>query len=229
MDQPDMTETSRLQQLYAGRVATRVMGDRGACVAPEAILALVRSEGPEADRLGTLDHVMACAACHREYQWLTAVDQAAGQTEQKTGAAIARPWWRRAAPLALAASVLLAVGAVLVQHRLGRPAAAELERGTTGDVILLTPPANATVGVPLSFAWRPVPGASAYVLEVLSRDGTIAFADTTSDTTLSLTAGLRLAGTDYRWWVRAMGDVAELTTSPLRGLRLRNRQSSSSR
>jgi hypothetical protein len=224
MDQPDLTETSRLQELYAGRVTSRGVGDRAECVAPEAILAVVRREGPEADRLATLDHVMACAACHREYEWLMAVDQAANETESVTGAVIARPWWRRTAPLALAASVLLAVGAVVVQQRYGRSGRLELERGTMSNVVLVAPRANATVGVPLTFAWRPVPGASAYVLEMLSRDGIIAFADTTSDTTVTLTdVGRLLPGTDYRWWVRAMDDVAERATSPFRQLRLPDR------
>jgi hypothetical protein len=217
MDQPDLTETTRLQELYARRVTTRSVDNRAGCVAPEAILALVRREGPEADRLATLDHVMACAACHREYEWLSAVDEAGDAAESVTGTASRRPW-QQALPYALAASVLLAVVAILVPGRAPGP---EPERGTRGDIVLVAPPAGAIVGGPLTFVWRPVPDASAYVLEVLARDGTVAFTATTSDTTVTLTdVRPLLPSTDYQWWVRAKGGA---TASPLRQLRLPDR------
>jgi len=47
------------------------------CPAPESTLALVQRQGGEPERIDTLEHVMACGACHREYQWLAAVQEAA--------------------------------------------------------------------------------------------------------------------------------------------------------
>jgi len=37
----------------------------------------VQRQGGEPERIDTLEHVMACGACHREYQWLAAVQEAA--------------------------------------------------------------------------------------------------------------------------------------------------------
>jgi hypothetical protein len=56
MDQPELMETARLRRLYSGRVAARAGG--AGCVTPEAILAVIRREGGEDERLATLEHVM---------------------------------------------------------------------------------------------------------------------------------------------------------------------------
>lgn len=218
MEQPELNDTSRLSRLYAGRVAARGVPDGSACVAPEAILAVVRREGREADRLATLEHVMSCSACHREYEWLTAVDQAALEACTSAG----RPWWR-AAPLALAASLLAAVGAALLVRQ-ALPGGVETERGTSGDIALVGPPADLGGGDSLTFVWRPAAGASSYVLEVQRADGSVAFSDTTADTTVTLAEpGQLLPESDYRWWVREVTDGAEPRSSALRRLRLPRR------
>jgi hypothetical protein len=210
MDQPELMETARLRRLYSGRVAARAGG--AGCVTPEAILAVIRREGGEDERLARLEHVMSCAACHREYEWLKAVDEAALEAE---GAAVgrARPWWSRAAPLALAASLVLAAGTALLVTRRG----ADVERGEEGEIELVAPRAGEAADRPLTFTWRPVSGASDYVLEVQRGDGSVAFSDTTSDTTL-MVAGL--TGGEYRWWVRETTDGAGSRSSGLRSLRL---------
>jgi hypothetical protein len=218
MDQPDLTGTERLQQLYRRRVAERGTAGDAACVSPEAILAVVRREGGEGARLATLDHVMSCAACHREYQWLTAVDRA-GIEAGGNAAAPRAPWWR-SAPLALAASLAaVAAAGLLLQTRLRGPG--EPVRGEGGDIALVAPAAAATGDSGLTFVWRPAPGATGYVLEVQRGDGTIAFSDTTGDTTLALgdPAGL-LPAAEYRWWVRELTDGAEPRSSAFRTLRL---------
>ena len=50
---------AQLKEAYQAHLA-RSRRDRASCPPPEAIQALVRREGDEADRLATLDHVMAC-------------------------------------------------------------------------------------------------------------------------------------------------------------------------
>jgi hypothetical protein len=213
MDQPDLTETERLQRLYTRRVAERPAPS--ACVSPEQMLAVIQREGSEAERMATLEHVMSCAACHREYQWLTAVDQAGTEA----GAAGRRKSWWRERPLALAASLLAVVAAgLLVQGRLR--IGSEPERGQYADIDLLSPATAPTTG-DLTFAWRPVAGASAYVLEVQRPDGIIAFSDTTRDTVLVLAAAGRvLPDQEYRWWVRELTDASEPRSSEFRRLHL---------
>ena len=102
MDQSDeLSSIEGLGRLYRRRVEARDVAT-ALCPSPEAMLALLQREGPESERLATLEHVMSCPACHREYEWLGAVDRAATQAggRQASGA-----WWRRA-PLALAASLV---------------------------------------------------------------------------------------------------------------------------
>jgi hypothetical protein len=219
MDQPSLTDTTRLQRLYSGRVARQGAGDGASCATPEAILAVIRGEGVEAERLATLEHVMSCAACHREYEWLNAVDEAALEAEGATGGS-RRRWWSRGAPLALAASVVVAVGTALLVMR-GGP---ELERGEAGEIELVAPRAGATADGSLTFVWHPLPGASRYVLEVQRGDGSVAFSDTTADTTLSIAEpGRVLPEAEYRWWVRETSDGAEPRSSALRKLQFSGR------
>jgi hypothetical protein len=210
MEQPELSETARLRRLYSGRVAARGVGT--GCVTPEAILAVIQREGGEEERLGTLEHVMSCASCHREYEWLKAVDESGGGTE---GSSVARgrPGWSRAAPLALAASLVLAAGTALLMTRRG----SDIERGERGSLELLAPRVGEAAGRPLTFAWRPVADASAYVLEVQRADGSVAFSGTTADTTMSV-AGLTEG--EYRWWVRETTDGSEPRSSELRKLLL---------
>ena len=66
----------RLRDLYAIGQGDRPAGPGGEHPAPEVIAALVRREGPEEGRLATLDHVMSCADCRRDFDLLRAVERA---------------------------------------------------------------------------------------------------------------------------------------------------------
>ena len=66
----------RLRDLYAIAVSGQSAGAAGEHPAPEVIAALVRREGPEEGRLATLDHVMSCADCRRDFDLLRAVERA---------------------------------------------------------------------------------------------------------------------------------------------------------
>ena len=219
MEQPDMNETSRLQQLYERRVAARDTGGRADCQPLEAILAVIQREGSEDERLAALDHVMACPDCHREYEWLTAVEEAATRTTPRARDVAAARWWQRGAPLALAATVLLAVGILLIPKlNRGRP---EPVRGSESDIVPVGPAGDAQVRLPFTLVWHPLNGATRYVVEIQTPDGVVAFADTTADTTLAVTEASRLtAGSDYRWWVREVTDGGAPRSSPFSNLRL---------
>lgn len=217
MEHGDLTETTRLRQLYARGVTARGEGGTDH-VTVDAILALVRREGSEEERLAALEHVMSCAACHREYEWLKAVDQAAIEAEGRAGAGGRRAWWR-GAPLALAASVAVAVGAAVVLSGVLR-SGADRERGAAEDIVLVAPGVQAAGGAPVAFTWRALPEASRYVLEVQGVNGSIVLADTTGDTVAVVEAGRLAPDSDYRWWVREVTDGAEPRSSPLQRLRL---------
>lgn len=218
MEHGNLTETTRLQQLYARRVAARGESAGEGHVTVEAILALVQHEGPEEDRLATLEHVMSCAACHREYEWLKAVDQAGSEVADGAGARGRRAWWR-GAPVALAASVAAVVGAGVVLSGVLR-SGAERERGTGGDIVLVAPGGRVPARAPVAFTWRALPEASGYVLEVQRTDGSVVLADTTGDTVAVVEAGRLASDSAYRWWVREVTHGAEPRSSELRKLRL---------
>ena len=219
-----------------GEGAPGAHGER--CPTPEAVLALVRREGSEDARLATLDQVMSCAACRRELDLLRAIDAAGeGTADARStddGVIPLRPRgpttlsWRRALPLALAASLVLAIG-VGVRGRVDRTTAGsdtDVMRGDAGAVVMLITPedADTTVapGAPVTFAWRPDPGAVRYVLEVLDADARVVIGQSTTDTVVTLRDLSRLTpGTDYRWWVRAVADGGPQRASPVRRLRVR--------
>ena len=228
----------RLRDLYERTLATRDRdAARARCVSPEAMLALVRREGTEEERLETLDHVMACDDCRRELDLLRSIEAAGAQVEGarpadepialwSRGRRTASPSWRRVVPFALAASLVLAVG-VGVRDRLGAPGAdsADVTRGEGGALALLTPAAAAYVdaGAPVTFAWRPEPGARRYLLEVLDAQGNVVLSESTADTTLVLRDTGRLApGTEYRWWVRLAAGGDPQRASAVRRLRIRS-------
>jgi hypothetical protein len=224
MEQRDMNESPRLQELYARRVAAHGGADAGVHATPEAILAAIQRDGPEAERLVTIEHVMSCAACHRDYEWLKAVDDAGEEFAERSGEhrVQSRPWWQ-GRQLALAASLLMALGAALAVRGVLR-SGPELVRGGSGDIALLTPATRVAADAPLAFAWRAVPGVSRYVLEIQRADGSVAFTDTIADTVATVApAGRLLPDTTYRWWVREVTDGSEPRSSALRELRLTGR------
>ena len=176
---------AQLKEAYQAHLA-RSRRDRASCPSPEAIQALVRREGDETTRLATLDHVMSCGECRTELDLLRTVEEAG----QRSGA-VAAPGRRRwVMPAALAATLLLAVG-------LGRlalkPSEDTVRSGDTGRVELIAPGAEVPAGAPVSFAWRPVEGASRYRLEVLNASGDLAIEAETHDTALTSDSAARLA------------------------------------
>jgi hypothetical protein len=201
--------STRLQELYRGAMSSRAPG---ACVSPEDLLALLRREGAEDRRLVLLDHVMGCQACHREFELLRAIE-AAGTTAR--GSSSVFNISRRLAPLALAASLLLAVGVGLLLRNRGED---NPTRGGAGELVVLAPPPEVAADRPVTFAWRPVRGAQSYRLEILDSTGT-AVSQLTRDTTLTLPAGQLQPGSSYQWYVRDASSGSQLG-SGLRALRV---------
>ena len=214
---------ARLRELYELALAERGGGDRQRCVSPEAMLALVRREGSEAQRSATLDHVMACDACRREFDLLRSIELAGAEVEGVRAArrSFGRSW-HPGAPFAIAAALLVAVG-LGVRDRGRAPAPVDLARGASDGVVLLAPDSQVAAGAPIVFVWRPDPDAGRYVLELLA-GGRVVVSETTTDTTFTLRNVSRLApDSSYRWWVRAVAPGGAQRGSEVRPLRLRSR------
>ena len=205
----------RLRELYTAAVAGRPAGAE-AHPAPEAIAALARREGSEEARLATLDHVMGCDDCRRDFDLLRTLERAGAQSGVAARPAARRAWFM---PAALAASLLLAVG---IGRQVLRSGTDDTTRGDgeSGAIVLVQPGAEMPAGQSLTFAWRPVPGASRYELELLDAGGAVAASAATSDTSATPDAAHTLPPGEYRWWVRATTSDARTLRSALRPLRL---------
>ena len=184
---------AQVKRIYAASTARR----RSDCPSPEALQALARRDGEERDRLATLDHAMSCASCRAELDLLRSIEEA-GVATGAEGRGRRRTWY---VPAALAATVLLAVG--LGRFALAPRGDEAVRSGAGAGVAVLAPATEAAAGDPLAFAWRPVPGADRYRVEVLSGDGDVAIEAETRDTALTIEGVGRLAPGDYRWWVVA--------------------------
>ena len=213
----------RLRDLYTRGIEARGRSDQ--CPPPEALLALVRREGAEAERLETLDHVMACAGCRSELDLLHAIEKAGRTPGEQKGTTAAR-FKHLALPryiaLALAASLVLAIGLGPARW-LWRGESAQLTRGPGPALTLLAPTPGAVAEIPVTFVWRPVPQARDYTVEVLTLAGTLSFSGRTSDTVLVASSVNALVPGQYQWWVRAKtANDAELR-SPMHYFRIRAR------
>lgn len=184
----------RLRSAYQSLIRRPPAGRPG-CPSPEELDALAARRGAEEARLATLNHAMSCAECRRELDLLRAVQRAAPEV-----------MWRPRV-FALAATLLLSAGALLIWRAASNPVAGPL-RGNASPVVLLEPAEGARLAAAPSFAWRPTADAVGYRVEVLDAAGAVAATWTTTDTTLATPAGaITPADSAYRWRV-----VVELRT-----------------
>jgi hypothetical protein len=205
-----------LRAAYAARRGLEGAPRRAECPTPEALLEALRGGGVEDERLRLLDHALACPACGGELALLHAVS---GSGDAR-GAPAARSFaWRRLAPLAAAASLVLATGVVAVarlQER-GGVYRAPPDNGIT----LLAPGDGAPVSAgPVELAWRPVPGALRYSVEVTAADGLVLFGAESTDTVVTAQLATTPTGA-HSWWVRAHLDDGTERRSPARRLEVR--------
>jgi hypothetical protein len=210
----DQFDDERLRRAYAPVLRAASSGHGPDCPSPEALLAASRGEGAERRRLEVLDHALRCAACRPELALLHSVSApATGGLRLVTARGSS---WRRFAPLAAAAAVLLAVGLVTFD---GSRQDEDVTRSGAGRIALLAPPSEevATAGQ-VTFVWHRVPGAIHYTLEVNANDGTLLFTARSTDTVYT---AANLAGGEQRWSVRARMDDGTERRSISRVLRLK--------
>ena len=195
-----------LQHWYQNRKGLRSAGEHPS---PEALVAVVRREGPEATRLALLDHVAQCPDCRQDLDLLRALADAERS---------AQPAGRMSTWLPLAAAVVLMVGAAVVWR--GR-AGDGVIRGAGGAAVQLVSPAElVAAGDRPSFVWRRVEDAEGYQFELVGEDGRSVHSARTADTLVSLPSSVTLGAGRYRWWVSATRADGEWQ-SPARALVVR--------
>jgi hypothetical protein len=196
-----------LAAVYASllRGRTNVRAD---CPPLEAVQALAVTDGHDPSRLEQLDHVMSCASCMGEYEMLRAV-RVAGNPPKATVA-------RRRAIVLPAVGLLAASLLVFAVAQRDNDADTELVRGRTDAVELVAPAAVASRADSLRLAWRAVPQASAYDVELLTPDGTVLFTTTTPDTALQVAPDVVPSDVSVvEWLVLARRADGNVLRSPL--------------
>ena len=197
-----------LREAYLRATAARRDPGRGGCPGPEALQAAIRRDGPERQRLETLDHAMRCAACRREFELLRAIEVG---RRAEAGEGVRRIRFQRPLVIALAASLLLAVALGPGLGWLRGPSPDVVRDAPDGGALAAILPADGAVvdaGAPLDFVWHPLPGAGRYDLELLTPGGAVEAAVRTADTTATLAAGTLPPG-EHRWIVRAATPAGE--------------------
>ncbi|MDF2770914.1 MAG: hypothetical protein K0S86_407 [Geminicoccaceae bacterium] len=197
----------RLRLAYAEMQRSGFREDRAACPAPEALLALAERTGNEADRMRTLDHVMACDRCRRELELVRASVVAAGVPKP-------RVWFRSPSIglVAMAALLLLAAGVRLYMVA-GDAESGPLLRGGAG---MVTHPVTVTTSGDVRLAWAPVAGATSYRLEVLAA-GRAVLDTTLRDTSFVVADSLTRGRPEVVWSVASMlDDGTTVNSSPAR-------------
>ena len=206
-----------LRDNYARAIAARAGTVRNACVDPDAIVALVQRDGPEATRLATLDHVMSCEGCRREFDLLGAIARAGAHGNRR---AVERIHWRRYATVAVAASLVLAIGLGPGRRLWVQRASDDAIRGaSSSEVVLLGPDEGTAVTGAAVFTWRAFPRATRYTLEMLDAGGNVRFSREATDTSITVDR-FGLAFGEYQWLVRVTGDDGIERRSAPRSIRI---------
>jgi hypothetical protein len=205
-----------MRRAYQARSTSPHRSVDGTAVPLAQIVALVEGRGGETERLATLDAVMRDAGSTREFELLRAL------------AANVRPkrsiQSRRLVVItSLAAAALLMLVGLPELRALLSPAGTETVRAGVQGPDLLRPTIEASPVASRTFEWRAVSGARAYVLEILTADGTLVFNRRTTQTSIVLPPEVRLsADTEYRWWVTSELTDGTQRRSPFRRLVVRD-------
>jgi hypothetical protein len=176
-------------------------------LAAERLRRLVEREGPEAERLHTVDGLLSTAGGRVDLDIVLAASRAARQR--------ARPaiWWRAAAGVLIAAG---AWGAWLT-----RPDQPQQLRGPDESPINLVAPRGLQVSAD-RFVWRALAGIERYTLVVVDTAGAEVFASETSDTSVVLPDSVHLSrGQRYLWWVQARTPLGESVTAVTQQFQIR--------
>lgn len=206
-----------LRAAYAPRLETPAPADRTQCPPPDALLAALRGEGREADRLAVLDHALGCPACRPDLALLHSVST---QPASRSQTSAWRSGWRGLLPLVAAAVALFAVGTGGVRWWQTRQQD-RIARGTgSGLPTLIAPTADGVTSGPIGFLWHAAPGALTYTIEVAASDGALLFTTATPDTAIRAPAGAIAPG-QHRWWVRVKLDDGSERRSDAQVLRVR--------
>ena len=202
----EIMNDERLSSIYQQIMARASAASPGTGVTPDEMLAVIERRVSAAERLRILDRVMQSEETRQDFELL------------RTAMAASRPA-RRVVPrwaMAAAAVVILTTGGLTVWR-------ASLQenvlRGAESNIELTAPHDSPAVSAPLVFAWRRVPRAVSYEIELVEASGALVHLAGVRDTSWTPPDSVHLAsGVEYRWWVRATLDDGTTIEAPPRRL-----------
>lgn len=166
-------------------------------------------------RDAAFDHIVSCASCARAWHGIQELQRAAISDGLLAPPLPAASAWSstRIASLAVAATLVLAVGAaIVVRQQATQPevtrSAAALPR-VEGLMM-----AYSAQGVP-TFVWAPVPTATRYRLEVFTDDGRPVWSGDAQYPTAEWPSNVQRPKGAYRWRVEALNGDGPIARSPL--------------
>lgn len=179
----------KLRTAYNMHVEGNAPSNRSGCPSPEQLQRLAESgQGGDSNNLKLLNHVFSCAYCRADFALLRAVEtsvQSSAESEQaQRQATQKRNGWFSSPRIAIAASLLLAIG-IGGEFWLRAQARASALRGApidTSDVVIVAPSANTAISPDAPFVWRKVAGAATYEVQLLDTNGVVIATHITSDT-----------------------------------------------
>ena len=194
---------------------TRRSASRTVCPSADVLRELATATQDAEHVSAPFEHVMSCAACLSEYEMLRAIHV----TQRAPALAPVRRW----SVMALAATVLLAVGVGTVRWSgvVPRGAETDVSRGAGSDVsvnavAVINAATQVTRGDSLTLAWHSVPAADGYRVSLLNDRGDALHSTVVGDTTVTLSPGVLPANaTDFTWLVAALRADGNERRSPL--------------
>jgi hypothetical protein len=184
----------RLRTLYAGAMARLPLPADAAPVPLEAMVDLLEQRGSEAERSQTLRAILRDPRAREEFELLRAVVRAGTPPRQS---------WRAAVGWQMAAGAALLVGTAWLFSLTQAPE--EPLRGGESTVTMLQPADGVELTAPPLFAWRPVPNAVDYRIEIVDSLGSVVFEEQVRDTTSTgPVSGSLVPGHRYRWSVTVL-------------------------
>jgi hypothetical protein len=221
----DMQELARLRAAFTAPAADSPAPED--CPSPETIWSAVRGELPPQALREVLDHTARCAACAEDWRLAMEVNRQAEEQELATPGQLPanvvvgrfgglRTWRSAAAAVALAASLLVAVGIYREAVVPGQTAAYRAPQEATVRSLLAAGQALPREAAVLR--WTPVAGATSYDVSVSTEDlRQVASAHGQTATVYQLPqqalAGLP-PGTKLLWLVDAVFPDGHHVTSP---------------
>lgn len=180
---------------------------------------LATNEVSDLERDRYFDHVTSCAKCSVVWRGILELRKdAIAQGLIPAEASVRTGWQSRYLPLAIAATVLLAVGGLYINTRPASPPGtlrsvegiAEIE----GVMMAYNPEYVPT------FVWPPVVSATQYRVEVFSEDGRPVWSRIQTAPPLPWPADVTTAKGTYRWRVEALKGDAVVARSRLTAMEL---------